>query len=967
MEIFSNFGLNNGTCNAYSSDSFNKTFNHHNKLFVLNFNIRSFNSNFDDFSAFLCELSFLPDIVILTETWFSDTNCGNIPGFEGVHCVRDENRRGGGVSIFFKSAIQAKISIVCNVSRPEIEYLHIKLCFSYNAIDLLAVYRPPNPQMLDAFFSNIDEILESISVGQNLILAGDFNICMLSQSQITQNFLDIARSYSLIPHISIPTRPNTNGNDTLIDHIWSNFGVNFKAGVFQNLGITDHQINFVLFPTSIERTKIKISFRDHSDQSIQSMIDRLVNFKLFFPLLTANSDFNSKFDMFCTEIDRIYKTSCPLKIKEISEKNVKKPWINRKLVVKIKRKHYLFKRYKDGGIPYSEYKTYESRLSKEIKKSKKIYYQNKFRSCAGDSKETWKVTNTILGNCKLKKSSAISIELEGVLKTDEKEICNIFNDYFINIGRNLAENLEDNASDPLDFMGDRVPNSFFFSKTDPAEIRRIVSKFKNKKTTVNNIPTFVFKKISDVISPILAELFNDSIRLGIFPDKLKFGRVIPLHKSGPQTSVSNFRPITTLSIYSKVFEKLVHIRMTKFIDKFNLVNQNQFGFRKNKNTSDAILEFLDNVYDSFNNSEQLLAIYLDFSKAFDTISFDILLKKMEYMGFRGPIYSWLKSFLQNRKQCVNIGSSSSDILTTGMGVPQGSTLGPLFFLLYINDMVNCLSSLNVIHFADDSTLYGKYSSAEVSNDANLDLASLNSWLSANKLYLNVNKTKYMILSNRKQPTNLVLKIGSSAIERTNVHKFLGVHIDEQLRFSVHTDKSASKIASGVGVIRRMEQHVPKSVLLQLHYALVHSKFTYAITTYGSAGQNSIRRISNLINRSLKIVTNKNRITLDICKHEKLFDFHLSYKYFTCIKMFQIVKLNMHSYFTRKFQSFQIQHSHDTRGSASEHLTIPRMRLVRCQRSFLFTGTKNWNQLPVTVRNSENLKEFKKLLRIYIFS
>ena len=176
--------------------------------------------------------------------------------------------------------------------------------------------------MLDAFFSNIDEILGSISVGQNLILAGDFNICMLSQSQITQNFLDIARSYSLIPHISIPTRPNTNGNDTLIDHIWSNFGVNFKAGVFQNLGITDHQINFVLFPVSIERTKIKISFRDHSDQSIQSMIDRLINCKLFFPLLTANSDFNSKFDMFCTEIDRIYKTSCPLKIKEISEKNV---------------------------------------------------------------------------------------------------------------------------------------------------------------------------------------------------------------------------------------------------------------------------------------------------------------------------------------------------------------------------------------------------------------------------------------------------------------------------------------------------------------------------------------------------------------------------------------------------------------------------------------------------------------------
>ena len=522
------------------------------------------------------------------------------------------------------------------------------------------------------------------------------------------------------------------------------------------------------------------------------------------------------------------------------------------------------------------------------------------------------------------------------------------------------------TTDPLAFMGNRLNQSFFFQNTNVAEISDLISKFKNKKTTVNNIPTFVIKKISSVISPMLAELFNDSVSSGNFPEKLKLGRVVPLHKSGSQTLINNYRPITTLSVFSKVFEKLVHIRMTKFINKFKLINQNQFGFQKNKNTSDAILEFLDNVYDSFNENDMLLAIYLDFSKAFDTLSFDILLRKLEFMGFRGPILSWIKSFLEGRKQYVNIGDSSSNVLFSEMGVPQGSTLGPLFFVLYINDMVNCLSSLNVIHFADDSTLYAKYSSPDILNNTNRDLVSLNKWLSANKLFLNVGKTNYMVLSNRKQPPSLDLKIGNSSIQRTDVHMFLGVYIDEHLNFNAHANKISSKLASGVGIIRKISKIVPKSVLLQLHYSLIHSKFTYAITTYGAAGQGSIRRVSRLVTKSLKVVTGINRITLDVCKQKSLFDFQLSHKYFSCIKMYQILKSNAHPYFHQKIQSLQIAHSHHTRSIDSELLTVPRMNFVKCQRSFLSIGTNCWNQLPLVIRNSETLKQFKKQLRNYIF-
>ena len=293
---------------------------------------------------------------------------------------------------------------------------------------------------------------------------------------------------------------------------------------------------------------------------------------------------------------------------------------------------------------------------------------------------------------------------------------------------------------PMAYMGDRTPNSFVFYETDLYEISNIIENFKNKNTTLNNIPISVIKKISPVITPLLTELFNESIFVGKFPDKLKTGRVIPLHKSGPTTSLMNYRPITTLSVFSKIFEKLVHNRMTSFISRYNIIKPNQFGFQRNKSTSDAILEFLENVYESFEDNNFYFSIFLDFSKAFDTISHDILMNKLEYMGFRGPLHSWLTSFFSNRRQYVDVGSSSSYSLPITIGVPQGSTLGPLLFILYINDMENSLSNMSIIHFADDSTLHTRLRrNSNITTLVNYELYSINNWLQANKLFLNIEK------------------------------------------------------------------------------------------------------------------------------------------------------------------------------------------------------------------------------------
>ena len=199
------------------------------------------------------------------------------------------------------------------------------------------------------------------------------------------------------------------------------------------------------------------------------------------------------------------------------------------------------------------------------------------------------------------------------------------------------------------------------------------------------------------------------------------------------------------------------------------------------------------------------------------------------------------------------------------------------------------------------------------------------------------------------------------------HKFLGVYIDDKLTFKPHIEKTANKISRAVGMMRKLKQFVPRKVLIQIHYALVHSVASYAITTYSSASQSTLSRISKLMNKSLKIATGRDRITLDVCKQDKLFDFQTTLKYFSCIKMFQILKTTSHKYFEDKFERLQTVHNHNTRRRASECLTVPRVRLTRCMRSFLVNGTKLWNELPVFTRNCLNLKTFKEELRKNLFT
>ena len=255
-------------------------------------------------------------------------------------------------------------------------------------------------------------------------------------------------------------------------------------------------------------------------------------------------------------------------------------------------------------------------------------------------------------------------------------------------------------------------------------------------------------------------------------------------------------------------------------------------------------------------------------------------------------------------------------------------------------MSNTLENLKIVHFADDSTLHTPINkNMNIAPQINASLSLINEWLAANKLHLNIGKTKYMIVTIKDKPPDLNLVIGSSCVDRTNVQKFLGIYIDDRITFGEHTNKIAAKLSQGVGLLRKMKHIVPRNVLKQLFYAFIYSRFTYGITCYGSAYQNQTQRIKNLIKKALKLVVNRDIITPEICKNERLFDFDMAYDYFCSINMYRIIKLNSHEYLAAKIQSWQTSHSHVTRSVQNQELKLPLFKLSKCQQSFLYKGLK----------------------------
>ena len=584
-------------------------------------------------------------------------------------------------------------------------------------------------------------------------------------------------------------------------------------------------------------------------------------------------------------------------------------------------------------------------------------------------KKTWRSINGILSPDARQPNKEISeVIIDGMSISDPVSIATEFNKHFTSVSHKLASKIPPSNSDPTIHVSNPT-NSFVYFPTNSNEVQKIIAGFKSKGSHLLTIPSFIYKRVSHLISPILSKLINESFSRGIFPNVLKLARVIPIFKSGKKNIIPNYRPISTIDFLAKVFEKVIFNRLSNFLDKYELINCQQFGFRRGRSTGDAILRFTDSIYDTFSENKFFISVLLDFSKAFDTVNHEILLRKLFLLGIRGPSLLWFKSYLSDRKQYVCINNSCSPTLSIDTGVPQGSILGPLLFILYINDMCKSSSELSFVHFADDTTVFRKGGDLnELFTVVNRELTYVDEWLRANKLSLNVNKTTYMIFSNKSKVTDRRIFIRNIDVSLVSTAKFLGIFIDDSLKFKDHVNYVINRVSRSSAILRNLSQILPRHVLRKLYFSLVYPFSTYGVEVWGSSSKTLLGRLTRMQNRCVRHVSQCFNVNiLDVYPVLELLPFNDIYKYFTILKFFRYYILQMDDYFTRKFTSFQVNHDQGTRSSVLRLLHTPQVTKSRCFSSFAFQSVVLWNKLPVALRETNSYFPFKRSLRAFLLS
>ena len=343
----------------------------------------------------------------------------------------------------------------------------------------------------------------------------------------------------------------------------------------------------------------------------------------------------------------------------------------------------------------------------------------------------------------------------------------------------------------------------------------------------------------------------------------------------------------------------------------------------------------------------------------------ILVDKLEHIGVRGIANSWFRSFMHNRRQYVHINDVDSSTFEIKYGIPQGSVLGPLLFIIYINDFSNVLTKLKSVHYADDTTLYFSGGSVEeVVDVVNGELKEVDSWLICNRLSINFKKTHYMIISNRNV-YNMDLNLRNKRLKKCSVVKLLGIWIDDRLNFREHVNKTVSKLSRSIGVLRRVSNVLPPDIMIRLYYSMMYPYIIYAVTAWGNSSIGNSNKIERMQRRFCKVIGLEDSATGEMLNVIGLLAFRQIYVYFISIKFYKCIILEQHQYFSELINEFIPNHRHETRFIVNQNFNLPNINLSRCRKSFIYDSIVIWNSLPLNVRLSPHINSFKRKLKEYL--
>lgn len=939
-------------------------------------NTNGMQNKISEIRQFLQKNSF--DAFACAETKLKTSHTNSMFEIDGYNFIRlDRTQNNGGGTCMFINRAHKYHEVKFDVAFPEfVEVIPIKIYPKFRKPFLIiSVYKPPYVNY-NTFLSSLDSLLFHVNqLNVTYFLLGDFNINLLSNDNDASDLICLTKQYSLDQLISNPTRVTEN-TSTLIDHLFTNSSKHISQSSNFTLTNSDHDAIFCVFgnKSASSNTKYKLI----KGRSLKKLDWEIVNKKLSnlnlntFPSMPPDNFLN----FFEGKIMCLVNEIAPFVSKRV--KNSGNNWLNSNLIKLIHQRNLAYKNAKltKNSIDFKTYKNIRNACNIACKNSKRDYFISKF-SKNNDSKSIWLTYNEL--SEKQKSLETIDfLTVNGQLCSDKATICDEFANKFF-------PNATDSTSQITAFreciINDTNDKNDNFSACD------IVSAFGQlKKKSSNNehqIPLEFFNNTIHTLKDSLSTIFSGLYENGIFPENLKHAIVTPLYKGkGAKYDALSFRPISVLPLLSKLYEKLLHVKVIRKLESDNKLDEHQHGFRSGRSCQTALYNFSTDIFNSLDKTNTKVgAIFVDMVQAFSYVPHLELLKTLHTeFDFNGKLLRTLCHYFLNRSYSIKLGDFISKPYTLGVGVVQGSILGPSLYNCYYNQVYSALIGVKYCIFADDLVFYLENSDEKILIESlRLVLNKLDDWCNSVNLSINFNKTKMMIFhkSRNKVDDKLQLMYNNQIIERVSSFKYLGVFLDEKMTFKQHALYVKSKLSSAIGCLNFLKKFITEQMFITLINCFVFSIVDYGLPVWGFSCAPELIVLQKKIDSFMKcyffpklgkLYTKKywsslnSKFNATSSGHRKLtllsknIDMNLLYEkcnvlclkerlhYYSLMTVFNTLK------FTSKVPQINNMFRLSNVGHDSKRLLMPNFKTTLAQHSVQFQSIKLWNiDLPREIR------------------